>query len=886
MADIEVPAAQGVFFTADASSEWYKNLDFRGRCTKLCTLLKRDPKLLHQTGPEGVTALHKAVKHGCVRLAKQILVDMFDTEGNCKCGLNGRTSPCLMRDDLLRKTYSDGVTAVHIAVANGSPKMVLLLKWAIDTSSYIQKNRRGLISESGSIFQDDNMPKSLVDLLDAAKSLDELLDAADLEISDDESSVVSPTAEEATVEEPGVTELATTKEATMEEATVTQAADVTEFDSFLPVVPDVTDEDNDGVYNSDVAAMVRKVYDLIESVLENSSSVNKRKIKALKKECMRDEDFEFSPVAHVFLHFLGKIVMIRLNSGKAQALGIEVIKEIIQACNHCDVEEGGGGGMLKTLFNLHDPQGRTFLHAAYDHAGGYVDNLSSSLPHQLVSIMESSADGISPPIPPATIVECLNARDASGRTLLHYMCIHGTWVSEDTCKVLMEKMDFDATVRPLHGDDQLTLLEWCYPLNQLGDWCSEADGLKCKPIHLIALFNSTTLFEQLFSSGNHTIGGFWYEVPIGWAIDDHPFLVNFICYEVSTPLQIAAYLGRTTLLECMLKHHTKFNSTLDRGLANLPNGVPAIVCAALTGQVEAIQTILKFPVYDPIVGDVLNGTALHVAVKQSNLKVKDLEHLQILASMHTLPNSQPFQRLKEDISRCKGNLVVPRMYSASEKSCINLLLQAGIDIWTPHPRTKQFPTPGPLADDDANTWWYDKVVKEVVDAKTSVSYAANATSVVAALVATASFIGPFQPPLGYSSLDGYIQSDRSPAQVYLVCNSLSFFFSVASILMALLPAIPMPKESLYDELLRSQRCLKASAFMLLVSIMCVLISFSSASIAVVSSDWYQKQIVVASIVFGGAVCIVVLMVYIIRLLRMLFHRNAGIRRRFAKYMYF
>ncbi len=335
-----------------------------------------------------------------------------------------------------------------------------------------------------------------------------------------------------------------------------------------------------------------------------------------------------------------------------------------------------------------------------------------------------------------------------------------------------------------------------------------------------------------------------------------------------------------------VQHHTKYNSTLDPGLGNLSNGTPAILCAALSGQVEAIQSILKYSVYDPIIEDDRFGTALHVAVKQSNLKVNDLKRLQVLASMHSLPNSKPYKRIKQDFTKCEVDQVVPRMYSANEKSCINVLLQAGIDIWTPHPRTKQFPSPGPMADNDANIWWYDKVVKEVVDAKTSISYAANATSVVAALVATASFIGPFQPPLGYAREDGYVQADRSPVRVYLVCNSLSFFFSVASILMAVLPAIPMPKESLYDELLRSQRCLKASALMLLIAIMCILISFSSASIAVVSSAWGQKQLVVAGIVCGGAVCMVVLVVYMIRLLRMVFHRNAGIRRIFAKYMYF
>jgi hypothetical protein len=80
------------------------------------------------------------------------------------------------------------------------------------------------------------------------------------------------------------------------------------------------------------------------------------------------------------------------------------------------------------------------------------------------------------------------------------------------------------------------------------------------------------------------------------------------------------------------------------------------------------------------------------------------------------------------------------------------------------------------------------VVKEVVTLKTSISDVANATSVVAALVATASFIGPLQPPLGLSGDGGYVDTSRSSIRVYLVFNSLSFFFFIGSILMAVLSA--------------------------------------------------------------------------------------------------
>ena len=346
------------------------------------------------------------------------------------------------------------------------------------------------------------------------------------------------------------------------------------------------------------------------------------------------------------------------------------------------------------------------------------------------------------------------------------------------------------------------------------------------------------------------------------------------------------------LTMCLLgmQHQTKYNSTYDLGFGKVHKSdmflaLPAIHCAAQFGQVEAIRSILKYPIYDPMIQYHSFGTALHLLLERKSFK-EILEKFHMIALFHVLPKNYRYKRIKSDFNKLQEDENKVRPFSANEINCINLLLQGGIDIWTPHHQTKGLPIPGPTADDEAQKWWYEKVIKAVVTLKTSISGAANATSVVAALVATASFIGPLQPPLGLSGDGGYVDTSRSSIQVYLVFNSLSFFFSIGSILMALVPAIPMPKESLYDELLRSQRCLKGAALMLLVSIICILISFSSASMGVVSSRWHDKRLVVGCIVVGGSLCIVVLGIYIIRLLRMLFHKNARFRRWFAKHMYF
>lgn len=830
----QVPATNP-FVTASSSSEWYEHLKREGSCLRLLYLLAKKRELIHQLGPEGITVLHKGVEHGCVRLVKFILVDMFDDKGVCTCKLHGPDYSRLTRDQLLRKTNEYGSTAVNIAVVSGSPKMVLLLNWAIDKNRQeLRKLRKKEVSQTGGDAQGNRRVRTKFTRRKECEVEGEDLQRL-FEVYVNQESIPS------TSTGPCLPDAA---EEILESVSVTE--------SNL-AVPDVKDHTIDKIYKTDSEESINipEVYNLVEEILFNEDWGNDQEtVDLLIDRCQKHVSFEFVPVPHVFLHFL-LCTYWQWNS----QLREKIVKRIVVACKESDDDKGGRGSRVVALFNMLDPRGRTILHAA-------LQPLHAAL--QLGwSVIDRIMDDT---LPASRRRECWNARDGAGRTILHLACIY------DISKYLIgresawEMLDMNVDkMFPLRPEELDALKIWCFPryIGEFKTWWLQLE----RPMHLAVLFNSTNMLSKLL-----------------------PFKTDFPYKELDRgwgPLQVAAFFGRIEFLEHFLKRQTQYNSISDEGLGKvlILYMRPAIHIAAQCGQVEAIRSILKYPIYDPMIQYKPYGTALHLLLQRKSFK-KDLENFHMTALFHVLPNNYRYKRIESDFNKLQDDNKKVRPFSANEINCINLLLQGGIDIWTPNHWTAELPTPGRTANDEAQKWWYEKVIKEVVTLKTSISGAANATSVVAALVATASFIGPLQPPLGLSGDGGYVDTSRSSVQVYLVFNSLSFFFSIGSILMAVLPAIPMPKESLYDELLRSQRCLKGAALMLLVSIMCILVSFSSANMAVVSSRWRDKGLVVVCIVVGGSVCIVVLGIYIIRLLRMLFHKNVRFRRWFAKHMYF
>jgi len=173
------------------------------------------------------------------------------------------------------------------------------------------------------------------------------------------------------------------------------------------------------------------------------------------------------------------------------------------------------------------------------------------------------------------------------------------------------------------------------------------------------------------------------------------------------------------------------------------------------------------------------------------------------------------------------------------------------------------------------------MARETLEAKKNLNEAANAISVVAALVATASFVGPLQPPLGYGgdSMEGGVQDTYLSIRVFMVSNILSFYLAVASILFAVVPSLPMPQEGIYAEWQRTRKTVSVAIFFLLMSVLGVLISFGAASNSVVSEDYSWRHVGLSfyPTLLGGFICILGIILFFLRLLRLVFKGNEKIR---------
>ena len=292
----------------------------------------------------------------------------------------------------------------------------------------------------------------------------------------------------------------------------------------LPV-PDVNDDDihivefssSDGS-DEDIHIVERsrrvhtEVISAIEGVFEDPGDLDEGRLEIFKELCKKNVDFEFVPLAHVFLHFLCSVQIgfserdqnVRFRQAflrRIVAAGLAALKR----------EDGDGGATLKALFTLLDPRGRTILHAAWD---GRVYFYGLKL--ELFS-----------GVPSSILKELFNATDGAGRTILHLCCIRNDGIlSEDSdSDIIRESWDWNRPLS-LSVEGKLgALRKWCFPLHR------EREFL---PAQLVVLFNST-----MWSST------FW---PDSGSFQNLS-RVEFLDF---SPLQLAAACGRINILEHIL----------------------------------------------------------------------------------------------------------------------------------------------------------------------------------------------------------------------------------------------------------------------------------------------------------------------------------------------
>ena len=298
--------------------------------------------------------------------------------------------------------------------------------------------------------------------------------------------------------------------------------------------------------------------------------------------------------------------------------------------------------------------------------------------------------------------------------------------------------------------------------------------------------------------------------------------------------------------------------------------ISAIHLAAASGDPETLRLFITNQQFDPLV-TCWGATSLHFAVASRRPTLfQTLDDKPTYISNFIL-TMKDFGAMAS-YSKGKGKGAKDASYEERE-ACISILVHAGVDVWQKDDGGN-FPEPGSFASSANRLSWQRMVASETLEAKKNLNEAGNAISV---LVATASYVGPLQPPLGYA--DDFVQTSNLSVRIFMVTNTISFCLAIASIMFAVVPSLPMPQEGIYEEWRRTRRTIGIAISLLLMSVVGVLISFAASSNAVVSEEYSLRHggLTFYPAVVGGLVCLIGILWFFIRLLRLIFPKNVTIR---------
>lgn len=150
---------------------------------------------------------------------------------------------------------------------------------------------------------------------------------------------------------------------------------------------------------------------------------------------------------------------------------------------------------------------------------------------------------------------------------------------------------------------------------------------------------------------------------------------------------------------------------------------------------------------------------------------------------------------------------------------------------------------------------------------------ANTIIVGATLIASITFGGWLQPPLGYNSYYQFAEPFPAPPnsyesymsiqghttiEVFAIFNSLSFFFAIAAMVTGIDTACFIEDlEDVYivETLEKLRDKLKRTAILFIISLICVLIAFASAGIAILPPITRSQRSMYMTIAVGGLLCL-------------------------------
>ncbi|CAM6129184.1 unnamed protein product [Calypogeia fissa] len=140
--------------------------------------------------------------------------------------------------------------------------------------------------------------------------------------------------------------------------------------------------------------------------------------------------------------------------------------------------------------------------------------------------------------------------------------------------------------------------------------------------------------------------------------------------------------------------------------------------------------------------------------------------------------------------------------------------------------------------------------------------ASNAILVGAALIASVTFGGWLQPPGGIINNGGQVDHEL---QVFWVFNSLSFFFSIATVMAGAGAVLPMEDVYIGRAVKNIRGALGLTSFLLIISVVLVLGAFGASGFGALANAPHLMQNMMVTTSIGGSVCTIILLWFLERL---------------------
>lgn len=457
----------------------------------------------------------------------------------------------------------------------------------------------------------------------------------------------------------------------------------------------------------------------------------------------------------------------------------------------------------------------------------------------------------------------VNVEDSEGLTPLHYACMHG---QAEVVKMLLENPKRNVNVEshdkstPLHlgvkSGHIPTVIEL---LRQTDINCNCEDG------------TGSTALDIAEREGH---------INLVWLLLEHPVEVRKdpgAEHLYSKQLELAAKEKHTDIVRLLFQRISDevafTGETSNRG-QNLLHWAAEMGYKQLTGHL-----LVWGSARDINIRDSLYNTPLHYASQKGHIDIVRMllarpdvdinaENHRKETPLHLAAREGWFEVVKELSLETSG-----RLRATEEDKYDRTALQLAVE--NRHKDIQKLLLERPDVQEYVNGLYRDRQV--YVDA-------ANAILVGAALIASVTFAAWLQPPLGYAPYVGgeagasqptgnyevYANLQQHPSlEVFWIFNTLSFFFSMATVLAGAGGVLPMREGFIKDAVEKVRRALLWTALLLAGSVIFVLGAFATAGYVVLPPISKYRHNMIVAIVFGGLVCGIALSVFLLNLYQLL-----------------